>query len=923
MKKLLLFLAVFAAYASNAATLYWVNGTGNWSDSTHWSNTSGGSSCGCVPTLNDNVFFDANSFTGFASQVTVNTTAYCKDMNWTGAANSPQLSGTSAIHINGSLTLISGINISNYTGSVYFESQNAGQTVTSAGKQFHSIIYFDNGEYILQDAFNTTAALYLDKGQLNFNSQNVTAYFFYSYNSNIRSLILGNSAITITGYYYNNYNYSWYCSSTNFTVSTGNSVITFTYANSVYFRGGSQPYYNLVFNNGSTNIGYIYDGSNTFNNVTFNGSGSVNSGNSTFNKVSFVGDGTISGGNNSADSVIFSAGKTYTLGSGNTLTIGSYLQANGGCSNWIDLKSSTPGTQASINKTSGSVTVSYVRMRDINGLNGTFTDNNAWDMGNNSGWTMNLITPRNMYWINNGGNWDNSTHWSLTSGGASSGCIPTIYDNVFFDANSFTGLAQVTVNTTAYCKNMSWTGAANTPQLSGTSALHINGSLTFIPGMNITTFTGGVYFESQNAGQTVTSAGKQFHSIIYFDNGEYILQDAFNTTAALYLDKGQLNFNSQNVTAYFFYSYNSNIRSLILGNSAITITGYYYNNYNYSWYCSPTNFTVSTGSSSITSTYASSVYFRGGSQPYYNLVFNNGSANIGYIYDGSNTFNNVTFNGSGSVNSGNSTFNKVSFVGDGTISGSNNSADSVIFSAGKTYTLGSGNTLTIGSYLQAVGNSASYITIQSSSVGSQAFIHKSIGNICGEYLKLKDINAGGGADFFAGSNSVDLGDNTGWFWCSCSSAPPTITLNGSILHSNTTSGNQWYNQTGLLNGATSQDYTPTANGNYYVIVSNNGCSSDTSNVITITTVGINVISFFNDISIYPNPANDNITIENTSLNNNKDAMISIYKIQGQLLLQQPMLQTKININVSALPVGMYYIEMRTEKGIEVRKFVKE
>ena len=77
------------------------------------------------------------------------------------------------------------------------------------------------------------------------------------------------------------------------------------------------------------------------------------------------------------------------------------------------------------------------------------------------------------------------------------------------------------------------------------------------------------------------------------------------------------------------------------------------------------------------------------------------------------------------------------------------------------------------------------------------------------------------------------------------------------------------------------------------------------------------------MTIYPNPANDNITIENTSLNNIKDAMISIYNIQGQLLIQQPMSQAKTNIDIAGLARGMYFVEVNTENGVAVKKFLKE
>ncbi|MFH0866804.1 MAG: FG-GAP-like repeat-containing protein, partial [Bacteroidota bacterium] len=60
---------------------------------------------------------------------------------------------------------------------------------------------------------------------------------------------------------------------------------------------------------------------------------------------------------------------------------------------------------------------------------------------------------------------------------------------------------------------------------------------------------------------------------------------------------------------------------------------------------------------------------------------------------------------------------------------------------------------------------------------------------------------------------------------------PIITQNGSILNSNAANGNQWYLNNTIISGATNQTYTPSVNGAYFVIVSLNGCSSDTSNII--------------------------------------------------------------------------------------------
>ena len=52
--------------------LYWIGGTGNWSDSSHWATSNGGSTTACAPTPNDNVFFTSNSFSAANQVVTLN-----------------------------------------------------------------------------------------------------------------------------------------------------------------------------------------------------------------------------------------------------------------------------------------------------------------------------------------------------------------------------------------------------------------------------------------------------------------------------------------------------------------------------------------------------------------------------------------------------------------------------------------------------------------------------------------------------------------------------------------------------------------------------------------------------------------------------------------------------------------------------------
>jgi GH25 family lysozyme M1 (1,4-beta-N-acetylmuramidase) len=103
----------------------------------------------------------------------------------------------------------------------------------------------------------------------------------------------------------------------------------------------------------------------------------------------------------------------------------------------------------------------------------------------------------------------------------------------------------------------------------------------------------------------------------------------------------------------------------------------------------------------------------------------------------------------------------------------------------------------------------------------------------------------------------------------------------------------------------------------------NGDMDAFNNFIGCSTVSISEKNFNIDFILYPNPASDNITIENTSLNDNKEEMILIYNIQGQLLLQQNLQQQKTEIGISDFSDGMYFVKVKTDKGVEVKKFVKE
>ena len=75
----------------------------------------------------------------------------------------------------------------------------------------------------------------------------------------------------------------------------------------------------------------------------------------------------------------------------------------------------------------------------------------------------------------------------------------------------------------------------------------------------------------------------------------------------------------------------------------------------------------------------------------------------------------------------------------------------------------------------------------------------------------------------------------------------------------------------------------------------------------------------NNISIYPNPTKDNLTIET---NSNTEQRIEIINLIGQTIYTSN-INKKATINTSAFVKGVYILKLSSDKETVVRKFVKE
>lgn len=140
------------------ANRFWVGGTGDWSDTAHWSATSGGASGVAIPTAADDVFFDSAS-SGASYTATINTGATRLARSITCAAPATgdlTLAGTAALTVSGSITLYAGMTWS-YSGAY---TMNGAGTVTSAGKTWSvaSFAFSGNLAFVVGDSLNIGAA---------------------------------------------------------------------------------------------------------------------------------------------------------------------------------------------------------------------------------------------------------------------------------------------------------------------------------------------------------------------------------------------------------------------------------------------------------------------------------------------------------------------------------------------------------------------------------------------------------------------------------------------------------------------------------------------------------------------------------------------------------------------------------------------
>lgn len=160
--------------------------------------------------------------------------------------------------------------------------------------------------------------------------------------------------------------------------------------------------------------------------------------------------------------------------------------------------------------------------------------------------------------------------------------------------------------------------------------------------------------------------------------------------------------------------------------------------------------------------------------------------------------------------------------------------------------------------------------------------------------------------------------------CNPPLATPVVSVNACALATaNVPSlSYQWYVNGGLIPNANTRFYTADTSGYYYIVVADsNFCTAQSADVYVAhpacNSTGISEASDALLFSIYPNPANDRITLQVSDAN----SVVSIHDATGRLINIYILNGYVQSVNIQHLANGVYYLkESKTNKTLRLIKW---
>ena len=377
-----------------------------------------------------------NVLVSAGSDIITHSTSNFKNLDFTGFSGT--LTGV-AKTIYGNLTVSTGMTLGATTGVTTFAGTSDTQQITTNGITLDFPLTFNGvgGTFQLQDnlTVGSTRTVTLTNGTLDLNSKTLSTGIFSSSNSNTRSIAFGTGNITLTGNNATIFNGGG-TTTTGITI-TGTPTVNCTYSGSTGTRtltAGARSVLTeaqtFSFNVSAGSDIVVLSNARAFRSLDFTGF----TGTLTSNDVTVYGDLKIASGmtlTSSSSAITFgstSGTKTITtngqtvdfplvfngiggtwsfadaltqgstraftiangtvkLKAGATSTVGAFATSG---SNQKYLQSTTADSQATLSQASGTVTVSYLSIKDIAATGGAtwnaYVDYNNVDQGDNTGW---------------------------------------------------------------------------------------------------------------------------------------------------------------------------------------------------------------------------------------------------------------------------------------------------------------------------------------------------------------------------------------------------------------------------------------------------------------------------------------------------------------------------------------------------------
>lgn len=739
---------------ATGTTLYWVGGAGDWNDKAHWAASSGGIGGACVPFTGDDVVFDANSgFAGGNNAVSVSNLAWCHNMTWTNVAAAPVLNQTpgSTIDVWGSIVLHPTLAFTN--GNLVLRGTEA-STITTNGcgtgtlsitiakeSTAGGVTFMDNVNFPGLDVILSKGHMYMAGRTMNIQLFNSAA------TSNSRIIDISNSTITLNYWNLGATNVNWLNNAAGSFITTNRGFTT---------NGLTYPKVQC-----NTTLNEINITNTTIGDLLFTSTSLVSpyvalGGGNTIGTLELKGAAEIRG-NNTINNLLLAPSRNYYIR--NTQTInGLFRYNNPGCDGLGELRGIAT-TNATLNfGPASSLDFNNVYLENMTATGkGVPISIAGADAGGNTGFNITPSAGGPRYWVGGSGDWNESAHWSTTSGGPGGACVPTVANDVYFDAGSFTsGSSTVTVSQgNAYCRNMDWTGATFAPvfnKASNSLILEVWGNLTlnntvainaqlYLVGTANSTFTSN----GNTSGNLDLYAGKSGgHTVSFTDNFS-------NPQARIDFRLGGLDLSGRTITVNAISDGNQNTpTTLNITNATI----------NADWEYTGGSKSLQASGSIINAP----AYFKANNAAY-NIV-STAATNGNYILVNSISAKEFIFTNpattSGALINGGNTIGKLEFKGKGYIYGTGNTIDTLIFSPGKVYTFLSGTNNTITKEWYGSGSPCNPTQIVSSSTTANATVTKTSGTVDFDYIRLNRITAAGVTPFTAREHSIDLGGNVNW-----------------------------------------------------------------------------------------------------------------------------------------------------------------